>query len=310
MSDISVLLKQQAPLVISGDIPHGDMPGDSLFVGQDYIDKAATVYGALKDKLFEKLKANPHTRAVIGVSGGSGSGKTVVASVLGYHLNSLGIGTYILSGDNYPRRIPEDNDAERLHLFRVGGLRGLLSSGLYTDDMSATLREMWEADADSEPDQAEKYPWMAIYQRAGRMALTDYLGTPNEIDFAELSGILSRFKNGENSIPLKRMGRVETALWYDTVDFSNTQVLIVEWTHANSDFLQGVDLPVFLNSTPMQTLEHRRMRNRDAATDSAFTTMVLEIEQHKLDAQAWKAEVILSREGKLLSYQDYRREMA
>ena len=43
----------------------------------------------------------------------------------------------------------------------------------------------------------------------------------------------------------------------------------------------------------MQTLEHRRLR-RDMQTDSAFTTMVLNIEQRKLDSQAWKAQVILS----------------
>ena len=52
----------------------------------------------------------------------------------------------------------------------------------------------------------------------------------------------------------------------------------------------------------------RRLRNRDAQTDSAFTTMVLNIEQRKLDSQAWKAQVILSREGKKITYSAYRRE--
>ena len=68
------------------------------------------------------------------------------------------------------------------------------------------------------------------------------------------------------------------------------------------------DIPIYLNSTPMQTLEHRRLRNRDAQTDSAFTTMVLNIEQRKLDSQAWKARVILSREGEKITYSAYRRE--
>ena len=72
--------------------------------------------------------------------------------------------------------------------------------------------------------------------------------------------------------------------------------------------MKGVDIPIYLNSTPMQTLEHRRLRNRDAQTDSAFTTMVLNIEQRKLDSQAWKAQVILSREGKKITYSAYRRE--
>ena len=231
-----------------------------------------------------------------------------MASVLGYALNRAGIGAYIMSGDNYPRRIPAANDAERLRLFRMGGLRGMLASGEYSDEKAVVLRELWQADADAEPETARKLPWMQTYQQAGAQALSGYLGTPEEIDFDEVNDIIARFKRGEKHIPLKRMGREETAIWYETVDFTATRVMVIEWTHANSDFLKGVDIPIYLNSTPMQTLEHRRLRNRDAQTDSAFTTMVLNIEQRKLDSQAWKAQVILSREGKKITYSAYRRE--
>ena len=140
--------------------------------------------------------------------------------------------------------------------------------------------------------------------------LTDYLGTPNETDFEEVNGIIAAFKTGAASIALKRMGRETTELWYDTVDFSNTQVLIIEWTHGNSDYLQGVDIPILLNSTPAETLAHRRARNRDGKLDSAFTTMVLQIEQKKLENQAEKAKIILSKAGEILSYSDYRLLMA
>lgn len=309
MGDIGVLLQEQVALTIPEQIPHGDMPEDPVFIGGEYIDKALTVYGALKKELYNKLKNNPYGRAVICVCGGSGSGKTVVASVLGYMLNSLGIGAYILSGDNYPHRIPAANDAERLRIFRVGGLRGLLDSGEYTDERAQMLRQFWAEDTDAEPEQGMRSEWMGAYQRAGQLALMEYLGTPNEIDFAEVNTILARFKNGDQHIPLKRMGREETTLWYEIVDFTRTQVMIIEWTHGNSDYIQGVDIPVLLNSTPAETLEHRRLRNRDAQTDSAFTTMVLEIEQRKLDSQAWKAHVIVSQEGELLSYPAYRRMM-
>ena len=229
-----------------------------------------------------------------------------MASVLGYALNRAGIGAYIMSGDNYPRRIPAANDAERLRLFRMGGLRGMLASGEYSDEKAVVLRELWQADADAEP--ALCVEKRQEYQQAGAQALSGYLGTPEEIDFDEVNDIIARFKRGERHIPLKRMGREETAIWYETVDFTTTRVMVIEWTHANSDFLKGVDIPIYLNSTPMQTLEHRRLRNRDAQTDSAFTTMVLNIEQRKLDSQAWKAQVILSREGKKITYSAYRRE--
>lgn len=117
--------------------------------------------------------------------------------------------------------------------------------------------------------------------------------TPNEIG-TYMSGIW-----------LKRMGRDDAALWYDKVDFSQVKVLIVEWTHGNSDFYCGVDLPVFLYSTPQETMTYRVSRARDGAADSPFVTMVLQIEQRLLESQAHKAKIILSREGKVLSWSEY-----
>ena len=107
----------------------------------------------------------------------------------GYALNRAGIGAYIMSGDNYPRRIPAANDAERLRLFRMGGLRGMLASGEYSDEKAVVLRELWQADADAEPETARKLPWMQTYQQAGAQALSGYLGTPEEIDFDEVNDL-------------------------------------------------------------------------------------------------------------------------
>ena len=60
---------------------------------------------------------------------------------------------------------------------------------------------------------------------------------------------------------------------------------------------------------PAQTLAHRRARARDGAVDSPFTTLVLGLEQAKLDAQAPKASLILSKEGELLTYDAYLQAM-
>lgn len=244
------------------------------------------------------------------VCGGSGVGKSEIASVLAYYLRQAGLGTYVLSGDNYPHRIPEDNDRERVRVYREGGLKGLVAQGVMLPEFSLRLRELWQAEADCDPTNAKVDPWLALYQKAGRQTLSRYLGTPAEISFAELSNILSWFHQGADRIYLKRMGRETGCLWYDSVDFSETRVLIVEWTHGNSDYLDGVDIPILLNSTPSETLAHRRARNRDGKTDSAFTTMVLELEQEKLEAQAYKAKIILSKSGELLRYSDYRALMA
>jgi hypothetical protein len=290
-------------------IPKGDMPGDKVNIGPQHIRKAQIIFPKLLDLLIPALDENPYQRVVVVVCGGSGVGKSEIASLISFYLSRLGLGSYTLSGDNYPHRIPKYNDAERLRVFRKSGIDGLISHGQYIDGRQAILKEIQESGNDSNPDYVNRYPWLSVYQSAGRNGLRNYLGTTNEIDFQELTGIISRFKNGESRLFLKRMGREETELWYDAVDFAGKNILIIEWTHGNNHNLQGVDIPILLNSTPRETLEHRRSRNRDGATDSPFTTMVLELEQDMLISQAPKAKLILSKNGEIVTYRDFVRLM-
>lgn len=286
-------------------IPTGDMPGDKVQIGAEHIRKSRIIFPLLMEQLIPVLEENPYERAVVVVCGGSGVGKSETASLLSYYLNRVGLGTYTLSGDNYPHRLPKYNDAERLRIFRKSGIEGLIANGQYNEKRKGTLKELQENDNDSNQGYVGSYPWLSVYQQAGRNGLKNYLGTNNEIDFKELTGIISQFKNGASEIFLKRMGREETELWYEPVDFSDKNILVIEWTHGNNDNLLGVDIPILLNSTPAETLEHRRSRNRDGGTDSPFISTVLEIEQGLLVAQASKAKLILSKSGEILTYSDF-----
>ncbi|MBD5161896.1 MAG: ATP-binding protein [Oscillibacter sp.] len=300
-------MPQWTPPAVSGGIPHGDMPGDKVEINQGHIDKANTIFPLLVPLAVEA--AAQTGRAVVAVCGGSGVGKSETASLLSHYFRSAGVGAYTLSGDNYPRRIPMYNDAERVRIFRVGGMRGMLEAGAYTAVASVELHALWTAETDADPHEAAGRDWLRVYQAEGRKALAEYLGTPAEQDYGELSAIIARFKAGDDTLMLKRMGRTEDERWYEAVDVSQTSVLVIEWTHGNSDFLQGVDIPVLLNSTPEETRAHRRSRARDGKTDSAFTTMVLEIEQAELDSCAHKAKIIISKSGEVLTYDQYRRLM-
>lgn len=309
-SNIVEKIRQKLPwgpndILDTDSIPKGDMPGDQVKIGIGHIQKVWILFPRLLELLIPALEENPYQRAVVVVCGGSGVGKSETASLISYYLNRMGVGSYTLSGDNYPHRIPKYNDAERLRVFRKSGIDGLIANGQYLDGRAAILKELQESGNDSNPDYANRYPWLSVYQSAGRSGLQNYLGTNNEIDFKELTGIISRFKNGESRIFLKRMGREETELWYEPVDFGDKNVLVIEWTHGNNHNLQGVDIPILLNSTPQETLEHRRSRNRDGATDSPFTAMVLEIEQGMLVSQAPNAKLISSKSGKILAYSDF-----
>ncbi len=297
------------PPELPAQIPQGDMPGDRISIDGGHIAKAQMIFRELVKMLPDVLAESKCGRAVITVCGGSGVGKSEIASLLTFYFNQLGIGSYTLSGDNYPRRIPVYNDAERLRIFRESGLRNMIREGVYTEEHFAVLQKFQREGTDADAFHMQEYPWLSSYLSGGRQGLERYLGTPEEINFLELEHIVWEFKEGAEQIWLKRMGRDDTAMWFEQVDFHGISLLLIEWTHGNSDFYQGVDVPVLLNSTPQETLEHRRRRNRDGKTDSPFTTLVLNVEQQELAQQAHKAKLIVSRQGELLSYEQYLAQM-
>lgn len=288
-------------------VPTGDMPGDKVQIEPSHVAKARVIFPELW-RFLEPLLADGG-RAVVAVCGGSGVGKSETGSLLAFGLNALGVGAYVLSGDNYPRRVPVVNDGERLRIFRVGGVRGLVAHGRYDAAVRNELAGLVASDRDADPALVAVHPWLATYHRAGRAALAGYLGTPAETDFDEVNAILAAFHDGAAELMLKRMGRTPDQLWYDAVDVREVRVIVLEWTHGNSTHLDGVDVPILLNSTPEETLAHRRSRSRDGAVDSPFTATVLELEQAMLHAQAPRARIIVAKSGELLSYDEYLKAM-
>lgn len=294
----------EAPTILK-EIPHGDMPGDKVEINETHVLKANLIFPKLLQELQCVMNKSGREKAVIAVCGGSGVGKSETASLLSYYLNEAGIGAYTMSGDNYPHRIPKYNDAERLHVFRESALKGMIAAGTYTKERVECIHNLQVKEDDANPKYSKEYDWFSTYLEAGRRGLSRYLGTSCETGFDEVENIVLQFKNGADHIFLKRMGREDTDLWYEDVNFSDIQVLIIEWTHGNSDCFEGVDIPILLNSTPEETLEHRRSRARDGAVDSSFTTMVLELEQQLLMSQAHKAKIIVTKSGDLIDYNQY-----
>jgi hypothetical protein len=306
------LCRTQQPVdwpALPESIPHGDMPGDKVEIGEEHIRKAKTILPALLPMLKDVMDASPSHRAVITVCGGSGVGKSEIASLLSFYLTALGAKSYTLSGDNYPLRYPAANDAERLRVYRYGGMRGLVASGAADAHTFPALLKLQKDSIDADPKQAEQNPWLQAYQQEGTRALQGYLGTALEQDYDLLSSITASFHRGDDVIWLKRMGRTAEDLWFEPVDFHDISVLVIEWTHGSSDLYSGVDIPILLNSTPAETAAHRRLRNRDGNIDSAFTTLVLTLEQQLLSTEAHKAKIIVSKQGDLLTYAQYEASM-
>ena len=80
--------------------------------------------------------------------------------------------------------------------------------------------------------------------------------------------LINAFREGENEILLRKLGEEEADFHYEAGDFSDKRVLLIEWTHAGNPNLKGVDISVFLYSTPEETFERRKKRARNANTDT------------------------------------------
>lgn len=93
---------------------------------------------------------------------------------------------------------------------------------------------------------------------------------------------------------------------YEAGDFSDKRVLLIEWTHAGNPNLKGVDISVFLYSTPEETLERRKKRARNANTDTPLIALVLELEQIMLNENAKNADIIQMMNGQILNAAEYK----
>lgn len=140
---------------------------------------------------------------------------------------------------------------------------------------------------------------LRIFEESGEDGLRDYLGTPQEIDFDRINEVLADFHAGKNTITLRHMGREDGEIFSEETSFEGIRVLIVEWTHGGSEYLEGVDLPVFLESSPEETRERRIRRNRDANAASPFINMVVGLEGEKLKRQRNRAKLIVGKDKKV-----------
>jgi alpha-galactosidase len=93
------------------------MPGDKVNIGASHITKANTLFPRLFDLLEPIFTANAYSRAVVTVCGGSGVGKSEIASLLSFYLANMGIGSYTLSGDNYPHMITSTDQQTKYAYF-------------------------------------------------------------------------------------------------------------------------------------------------------------------------------------------------
>ena len=276
----------------------GDMPGDIINIDESHIKRTKVIYPHIFNKVNNK---DIEQKIVVSVYGGSGVGKSEVGSLLATELSKNGIKSYVMSGDNYPYRIPVHNDQERLNRYRYAALLAIKDHSDFNENWIKDLNKLIISGNDINKDFVKEYKFLSTYQTAGEKALANFIASTKEIDFSLVNSIITNFKNNTKYLNLKRMGRTESEISFEKIDFVNTKVLIIEWTHGNNSKLNDIDYPIFLFSTPEETLRHRLSRGRDKGVDSPFTNCVLEIEQKILNEQYQNSFLIVGKTGNIIS---------
>ena len=138
-----------------------------------------------------------------------------------------------------------------------------------------------------------------VYECDGRKGLEKYLGTDKEIDYDAVNQVITSFREKKSQINIRYIDSEKEKIYEKNEDFSEIDILLLEWTHGNNERLKKIDIPIYLRSTPEETLRYRMERNRDADIDSPFTALVLKIEQELLERQAPRAKIIMNLSGKL-----------
>ena len=85
IAEITKNMTDWQPPVIPENIAHGDMPGDKVEIGEGHVQKANVIFKELLPMLEEASEKSETGKVVITVCGGSGVGKSEIASLLSFY---------------------------------------------------------------------------------------------------------------------------------------------------------------------------------------------------------------------------------
>ncbi len=123
---------------------------------------------------------------------------------------------------------------------------------------------------------------------------SDWLGPHVEVQMELLNSHIAAALSGEDAVKKPLMNYMEDCATEEEVCLAGVQVVIAEGTY--TALLRQVDCRVFIDRNRLDTLEHRRKRNRGSEVGDPFIEDVLKTEHKIIAGHRFLADVIISKD--------------
>jgi uridine kinase len=122
----------------------------------------------------------------------------------------------------------------------------------------------------------------------------EWLGPHVEVDLETLEKNLSDAKSGKNLINKPIVDYDKNSIEREAVDLTRVKVIIAEGTYTS--LLRNIDKKIFITGNRLDTLEHRRKRNRGSEVGDPFIEHILDTEHKIIAGHKFLADFIITKD--------------
>ena len=122
----------------------------------------------------------------------------------------------------------------------------------------------------------------------------DWLGPHVEVKLKVLEKNLRDAKQGENFIIKPVVDYEQNTIGEETIDLTGIKVVIAEGTYTS--LLKHIDKKIFISANRLETLKHRKKRNRGNEVGDPFIEQILEIEHKIIAGHQFLADFVISKD--------------
>jgi uridine kinase len=133
----------------------------------------------------------------------------------------------------------------------------------------------------------------------------EWLGPHVEVNFAALQKNIDDALLGASNIDKPIIDYSDFVIRSEQVDFSDIKVIIAEGTYTS--LLHNIDTKVFIARNRIETLEHRRKRNRGNEVHDPFVEDILKMEHKIIAGHIYLSDFVITNDYEVEQRSSYHR---